>query len=267
MGSCEMSTGTVHLSVGGAVARVTLSNPGRYNAMSLSMWQALHETILAINDRPDIRVVLLRGDGDKAFVSGADISEFEAQRSSPDSVRAHDRVVDEAETALRDCAKPVVACIHGVCMGGGMAVALSCDLRYCARNARFRMPAARLGLGYPGDAMRRMVDAIGAARVAEVFYTARTFDGIEAERIGLVHSAHGEAELDDAVEHIVSAIAENAPLTIRAAKLAIRHSVGDPNGQESDSVERAIRLCSESSDYAEGRRAFMEKRTPRFTGA
>ena len=261
-----MTTGTVHLNLDGAVARVTLSNPKRYNAMSLSMWQKLCDIIAAINDMQNIRVVLLRGDGAKSFVSGADISEFESQRGNPESVNAHDIIVERAETALIECAKPVIASIHGICMGGGMGIDLSCDLRYAARNANFRMSAARLGVGYGFQRMRRLVDMVGAARVAELFYTARTFDGIEAERIGLVHTAYEDAELDAVVEQTVAAIAENAPLTIRAAKLAIQYSLSDPRDRDIDRINHAIQLCSESSDYVEGRRAFMEKRRPRFTG-
>ncbi len=143
-----MTTGNVQLSLDGAVARVTISNPRRYNAMSLAMWKQLCDIIAAVNDMPDIGVVLLRGDGEKAFVSGADISEFETQRGDAESVVAHDLIVERAESALVECAKPVIACIHGICMGGGMGIALSCDLRYAARNAKFRMPAARLGVGY-----------------------------------------------------------------------------------------------------------------------
>lgn len=261
-----MTAGTVHLNLDGAVARVTLSNPKRYNAMSLAMWKQLGDIIAAIDDMQDVRVVLLRGDGAKAFVSGADISEFESQRGNPESVKAHDLVVDRAETAIIECAKPVIACIHGICMGGGMGIALSCDLRYAAKNASFRMPAARLGVGYAFQRMNHLVDMVGAARVAELFYTARTFDGIEAERIGLVHSAYEDAELDEVVERTLSAIVENAPLTIRAAKLAIRYSLFDPQDRDADRINRAIQLCIESADYVEGRRAFMEKRRPRFAG-
>ncbi len=258
--------GTVRLAVDGAVARITLSNPARYNAMSLAMWISLADSVATINADPNVRVALLQGQGEKAFVSGADISEFEHHRNSADAVQRYDEAVAHAITALTECPIPVVARIHGVCMGGGMSLALSCDLRYSTRSARFRMPAARLGLGYSAQGMRRMVEILGVARAAEVFYTARTFDGSEAERIGFVHSAYEDAKLDEAVEHTVAAIAENAPLTIRAAKLAIRHSLPPPDKQHARSINLAVQTCAQSADYVEGCRAFMEKRPPRFNG-
>jgi enoyl-CoA hydratase/carnithine racemase len=257
--------GTVRLAIDGAVARITLSNPARYNAMSLAMWISLAESVATINADSNVRVVLLQGEGEKAFVSGADISEFENNRNSADAVRRYDEAVVGAVTALMECPIPVVARIRGVCMGGGMSLASSCDLRYSTRGARFRMPAARLGLGYSAQGMRRMVEILGA-RAADIFYTARIFDGSEAERIGFVHAAYEDAKLDEAVELTVAAIAENAPLTLRAAKLAIRHALPSTDEQHVRSIEQAVEACFESADYVEGRRAFMEKRPPRFTG-
>jgi enoyl-CoA hydratase/carnithine racemase len=262
----NMRVGTVHLAVDGAVARITLSNPSRYNAMSLAMWISLADSVATINADPNVRVVLLQGEGEKGFVSGADISEFENRRNSTVAVKSYDEAVAGAITTLTECPIPVVARIHGVCMGGGMSLASACDLRYSARSARFRMPAARLGLGYSAQGMRRMVEILGAARAADIFYTARSFDGVEAERIGFVHAAYDDAKLDEAVEHTVVAIVENAPLTIRTAKLAIRHSLPSPDEQHVRSIDLAVQTCFESADYVEGRQAFMEKRPPRFIG-
>lgn len=250
----------------GAVARITLSNPTKYNAMTLSMWTAVTDILADLDATPDVRVVMLRGEGDKAFVSGADISEFATRRGEPEAIAAYDLAVDRAQAALINCAVPVVACIRGLCIGGGMGLALSCDLRYAARSTKFRMPATRLGLGYSFYGVNRMVDVIGAARAAEVFYTAGVFDGVEAERIGFVQRAFADAEFDASVEKIVADIADNAPLSIRAAKLAIRTVLSDAPERDMSSIDRAVRVCAESADYAEGRRAFMEKRMPRFTG-
>jgi len=260
-----MSSGTIKLQVDGPVARVSVSNPARYNAMSLSMWNALADTVDTLSAAQDVRVVLLRGEGAKAFVSGADISEFEAQRSNPEAVKAYDEAVHRAQTALAQCAKPVVALIHGVCMGGGIGLAMSCDLRYASYTARFRMPAARMGLGYDPRGMRRLVELAGTAAVADIFYPARHFDGIEAQRLGFVQQSFSEEMLDAEVEKTVAMIAQNAPLTIAAAKLAIR-AAASGDAEETAAAGQAVQGCFDSFDYREGRAAFAEKRAPRFRG-
>lgn len=259
--------GEVRLQIRDGVAHIELHNPHRYNAMSLAMWRGLADIVAALENDTSARVLLLRGAGSKAFVSGADISEFGELRNSPEQVAAYGAAVHAAQYALSACSKPVVACIHGVCMGGGIGLALACDLRYCADDARFRMPAARLGLGYDLDGTRRMADIVGPARTAEMIFTARTFDGREAERIGLVHKSHAPAQLDEEVARIVADVALNAPLTLKAAKLSIRHLLGDPAARDTAEIERATQACFDSNDYKEGQQAFREKRPPRFTGA
>jgi enoyl-CoA hydratase/carnithine racemase len=258
--------GQVTLQHDGPVARISIDNPDRYNAMSLSMWNELGDTVAALDQDANVRVLLLRGTGERAFVSGADISQFESQRNNPDNNARYNAAIEYAQLGLTNCSKPVVACIHGVCMGGGIGLALSCDLRYSAKNARFRMPAARIGLGYGFKGVSRMIDVIGAPRTAEIFYTARIFDGTEAQRIGLVHQAYDATELDAAVEEVLQQIAANAPLTIHAAKQAIKQALTDPDLRDLESVEKAVKACFDSADYIEGRRAFMEKRTAKFTG-
>jgi enoyl-CoA hydratase/carnithine racemase len=262
-----MSKGTILLQEDGAIARVTLSNPQRYNAMSYSMWRQLADIVARLDANPAIRVILLRGEGSKAFASGADISEFGELRNNPDTVRLYDEAVHAAQSALIACAKPVVARIEGVCMGGGIGLAISCDLRYASKSARFRMPAARLGLGYGFEGMRRLVDFLGPGRAAEIFYTAETFDGNEAARIGMVERALDDADLDAAVERTVAAIAANAPLTVKAAKRAIRDILRDPQDRDLEAVQADVQACFDSADYVEGRNAFAEKRMPRFTGS
>ncbi len=256
--------GQVTLQSDRPIARITLSNTARHNAMSLSMWRELARLLQEIDTDPGIHVICLRGDGDRAFVSGADISEFESKYASEDGGAQYDLVVNTAQGLLSNCGKPAVACIHGICYGGGMGLALACDLRYCATTARFCMPAGRLGLGYAYAYTKRMVDVLGVARAAELICTARVIDGVEAERIGLVHSAHDD--VDAHVEEVLGLIAQNAPLTLKAAKLALRASVASPAGQELGAVDAAVRACFASEDYIEGRRAFAEKRAPRFTG-
>jgi len=258
--------GTVRVERDGAIAHVVLSNPARYNAMSLAMWHGLADALDTLNADAGVRVIALRGDGERAFVSGADISEFGEQRSDPRGVALYDEAVARAQRTLADTAKPTIACIRGVCMGGGIGLALACDLRIATANARFRMPAARLGLGYALSGMQRMVGQIGAAAATELFYLARTFDGAEAMRVGLVHRTYAPDRFDDECARYLADIAGNAPLTLYAAKLAIREAQRPPGERDAETVDRAVRACFDSDDYREGRAAFAEKRPPRFTG-
>lgn len=256
--------GAVHHTVDAQVATIVLSNEQRMNAMSLSMWDGLADLLHALQEDPEVRVVVLRGAGERAFVSGADISEFDSQRSDPAGIANYDRAVDVAQTALANFPKPVIAAIGGVCYGGGLGIALACDIRYGAPGARFRMPAARLGLGYAMAGVQRMVDVVGASNASELFYTARVYSADEALRMGLLN-----AVAQDVFAHAQAAaalIAANAPLTIAAAKLAlqaVRSGRAEAAGPE---VARAVHACFQSQDYAEGRRAFAEKRPPQFSG-
>ena len=264
--------GTVRLQRDGPVARLTIDHPARLNAMSLVMWGQLADLVGEVGKDPELRVLLLRGSGTSAFVSGSDISGFDTQRNNPANVAAYAAAVERAQEALIASPVPSVACIQGVCMGGGIGLAVACDLRYSSRDARFRMPAARLGLAYSVKGVRRMVDVIGAAHAAEMFYTARTFDGSAAQQIGLVHHALDAADLDAAVEDVLQHIAANAPLTIRATKLAINAALGSVNACDPDRAINAINAinaasaCFDSADYIEGRRAFIARRVPQFSG-
>ncbi|SAL44311.1 short chain enoyl-CoA hydratase [Caballeronia cordobensis] len=258
--------GTVRIERDGAIAHVVLSNPARYNAMSLAMWRGLADALDTLGADAAVRVIALRGDGERAFVSGADISEFGEQRNDPRGVALYDEAVARAQRTLADTPKPTLACIRGVCMGGGIGLALACDLRIAAADTRFRMPAARLGLGYALAGMERVVGQIGAAAATELFYLARTFDGAEALRMGLVHRAYAPDRFDDECARYLADIAGNAPLTLHAAKLAIREAQRPPDERDEAAVDRAVRACFDSNDYREGRAAFAEKRPPRFTG-
>jgi len=258
--------GSIDLSIKQSVAHITLSSPERRNAMSFSMWQQLREIVARCTVDPEVRVLMLRGAGDIAFVSGADISEFESLRSGTEKVQAYDQAMLGAQKGLLDCPKPVVAAIHGYCIGGGIALALSCDLRYCSDDARFKLPAARLGLGYRPEGMQRVVEVVGAANAAEMLFTAHTFDGKKAEHIGLVHNCYPKADLDDRVTEIVGQIAANAPLTLKAAKMAISAAGANRQAGSMEAARQAASACFASEDYAEGKRAFAEKRAPIFKG-
>jgi enoyl-CoA hydratase/carnithine racemase len=250
----------------GPIAELRFDNPKKFNAMTLQMWLEFVAMVKDVAADPEARVLLLRGEGLKAFISGADIAEFDTNRSAASGSKAYDDAVAAAQQALVDCPFPVVAAIHGVCMGGGLGLVTNCDLRYGAHDAKYRMPAARLGLGYGFEGIEHMVHNIGAPRTAELFFTARTFDGHEAERIGLVHASHPAAELDARVEETVQQIAANAPLTVRLAKRAIRLATPQAPSAAREEIQRGRAECLNSADYAEGRRAFAEKRAPVFLG-
>jgi enoyl-CoA hydratase/carnithine racemase len=250
----------------GGIVTLRINNPRKFNAMSLTMWQDLGVIVAELCDDPSVRVLLLRGEGERAFISGADISEFESSRSAESGTEVYDRAVEGAQVALAQASFPVIACIHGVCMGGGLGLAMACDLRYCATNSRFRMPAANLGLGYGLAGIRQLVAALGGPRVADLFYTARTFDGEEAMRIGAVHTAFSPETLDAEVASLATAVAANAPLTLRLVKAAIRQAQWPVEDGDAD-IAAARARCMRSGDYVEGRLAFAEKRLPRFTGS
>ncbi|HZB90300.1 MAG TPA: enoyl-CoA hydratase, partial [Stellaceae bacterium] len=202
----------------GAIGWMMFNNPERRNAVSLDMWQAMPEILDAFERDPAIRVVVLRGAGDKAFISGADISQFEKQRSSPETIAEYDRIAERANLKLGEFRKPTIAMIHGFCIGGGVGVALQCDLRIAADNARFGVPAARLGLGYRWGGVKKLVDIVGPSFAKEIFFTARHFSAAEAQTMGLVNRVLPEAELEPYVRNYCALIAENAPLTIEAVK-------------------------------------------------
>jgi enoyl-CoA hydratase/carnithine racemase len=250
----------------GAIGWIVFSNPARYNAMTFEMWQGLPGAIAAFDADPEVRVVVFAGDGDKAFVSGADISQFEQTRASEDARTEYNRAVEAAYLAPVVAAKPVIAKIRGICMGGGLGLAAACDVRFGADDAVFRMPAARLGLGYSFTGIRRFVQVFGAANTADIFFSARKFDAKEALRMGFVSRVIAAAELDREVGTYCALMAENAPLSLISAKAAIREILKDPSARDLEALQRQIDACWSSEDYREGRTAFMEKRTPNFKG-
>ncbi len=250
----------------GALGWLIFDHPERRNAISAEMWEAIPGAAADLEADPEVRVVVMRGEGELAFVSGADISEFQSARTGAAAAADYDRTTARAFDALAGLSKPLLAMVHGFCIGGGMATALAADLRYAADDGLFAIPAARLGLGYHMAGLDALAQLVGPATAKEILFTARRYGADEALRLGLLNGVFPKAELEREVRAIASAIAGNAPLTLRSAKLTLRELARDPAGRDLAAVRGAIRACFESEDYREGVRAFLEKRTPRFAG-
>jgi enoyl-CoA hydratase/carnithine racemase len=262
----ELADGHVHVRTEGHVGWMIFDRPERHNALSVEMWGAITEGLDVLEDTSAVRAIVLRGSGEKAFISGADISQFEQRRSSASAREHYDSVSGIANRRLAHCPLPTIAMIRGYCIGGGLGVALNCDLRYAAHNARFAIPAARLGVGYHHTGLKRLVDKVGPAFAKEIFFLARHFTADEAAAMGLVNRVVPGADLEELVADACERIARNAPLTLRSVKTIVAELVRG-QGADLELCERTVDACFESADYVEGRRAFMEKRDPDFSGA
>jgi enoyl-CoA hydratase len=250
----------------GPIGRIIFNNPARHNAVSLEMWQALAQIMADFESDPAIRVIVVTGAGGKAFVSGADISEFKEKRNSVEAAEEYSRISEAGRKALADTLKPTIAMIRGYCIGGGMATAISCDLRIAAEGSKFGVPAAKLGLGYAYDGIKKLIDLVGPAYAREIFYTARQFTGEEALRMGVINQLVPDAELESYVKNYCDTIAGNAPLTVRSVKQIVREALKDESERDMALCTRVVEECFASEDYTEGRTAFMEKRRPVFKG-
>ena len=253
--------------VNDGIGWITFNAPEKRNAMSLDMWQGLGEILGKLQEEKSLRVLILKGAGDAAFVSGADISEFEDKRSSQRDRDAYEAAFDDALDKLANFAAPVVAMIRGYCIGGGLAIALNTDIRIATEHSKFGIPAAKLGLGYGFEAVKTLESIVGPSHAKDILFTARFLEAKEALSIGLVNFMVGSELLEQTVNEYANKIVSNAPLTIRAVKKTVGEVVKDPGQKNPAHIERMVNDCFLSADYQEGRRAFMEKRKPKFTGS
>jgi enoyl-CoA hydratase len=250
----------------GAVGHVIFNNPAKHNAVSLEMWQTAAKVIDGFAKDPEIRVLVVTGNGGKAFVSGADISKFESERSSEEAATKYNATSLAVYEALYHFGKPTIAKIRGYCIGGGMNVAACCDLRFCNEAAKFSIPAAQRALGYGFAPINRAAEIVGLSRTLEMIYTARQFTAAEALAMGLVNGVVADGELDQAVAATCAQIAGNAPLTIALAKATAREISKPPGERDHAKLAAMSKACFDSADYKEATKSFMEKRKPVFVG-
>ncbi len=262
----ELPTAKVLARVEDGVGWLTYNNPERRNALSFEMQVASALALRRFQEDDAVRVVVLRGAGDRAFVSGADISEFEKLRTTVEARERYDAAGRETGRAFAALEKPLIAMIRGYCLGGGLATALNADLRIASEGSTFGIPAGRLGVGYGFAGIKVLVDLVGPSHTSEILLTARRFTAAEAHHMGLIDQVTSVEELESTVRDLAGRMAENAPLTLRAAKFAIRQATKDPERRDLDRAKQFVEECFRSEDYVEGRRAFLEKRPPRFRG-
>jgi enoyl-CoA hydratase len=262
----EYANGKMLADVEAGIGVITFNQPDKRNAMSVEMWIGLAEILERFAADAAVKVVVLTGAGRKAFVSGADISQFDQLRGDADAQQDYDRMTATGRAALAAFVKPMIAEIRGFCLGGGLNIAMQADIRIAAQDAQFGAPAAKIGNVYGLEMARKLVSLIGPAQARLLLYTGDRIDAAEAGRIGLVNRVVAEDLLTDTVKEIARAIASTAPLSVLAHKVVINEAVRDAGERDMQLLQTALKACLDSDDYREGRSAFMEKRPPRFVG-
>ena len=261
-----LAEGKILLDIADGIGTITFNNPEKRNAMSLAMWEALGDALAVLRDDPAVHVVVLMGAGGKAFVSGADISQFEKERHDAASAEIYAGRSNAGREALAAFPKPTIACITGFCIGGGLQLAMLADMRFAAEGSQFGIPAAKLGLAYGYDGLRNLVSLVGPSWARFLMFTGMRIDAAEALRIGLIERVYPVSEVMNATLTVARTIAENAPLAVQAARLTIGELLKDPDQRDMAGIKQISTACMNSADFREGRQAFMEKRAPRFNG-
>lgn len=250
----------------GMIGRIIFNNPERHNAVSLAMWQSAGEMLSDFLNDDEVRVIVLSGAGGKAFVSGADISKFDSERATHEAVLKYNAKTTEVYDGVHQATKPTIALIQGHCIGGGLGLAVACDLRFCTERSKFGLPAAKLGLGYPYAGLKRLSDVVGPGYAKEITFSGAIYDSSTAKDMRLVNRILPDDELEEFVLDYARTIANNAPLTVRAMKNIYNNIYREPEERDLDACQAMVNQCFASEDYIEGRTAFMEKRKPAFSG-
>tara|TARA_Y100001970_G_scaffold294368_1_gene451860 strand:+ start:49541 stop:50347 length:807 start_codon:yes stop_codon:yes gene_type:complete len=262
----DTSTEKLKASIDGPIALITFNKPSKHNAICTEMWRSLSRTIEIFENNHEVRVIILKGAGNRSFVSGADISEFENTRTGPEAVASYDQLSEGATDQVYECNKPTIAMINGYCMGGGLGIAVACDLRIASNKSLFSIPAAKLGLGYRAKSLSRLINLVGPSFAREIMITANKFDGNNALQMGLINRLLPEEELMSYTLDCAKNISINAPLTIFAARQAIKSFVDQNSPKNLSYLDELVNNCFSSNDYNEGRDAFRNKKEPKFQG-
>ncbi|HET7887359.1 MAG TPA: enoyl-CoA hydratase [Bradyrhizobium sp.] len=262
----SFADGKILKSITEGVGIITFNNPGKRNAMSIEMWEGLGAALIELRDDDSVRVVILTGAGDKAFMSGADISQFEKNRRDAKANEEYNRKSDAQRALLADYPKPTISCIRGFCLGGGMQIAMLTDMRFASENSQFGIPAAKLGIAYGFEGLRHLVSLVGPSWARLILYTGMRIDSAEALRIGLVDRVMADRKLWEETLEIARTISGNAPLAVKAAKITIAQVLKDKDERDMAAIKAIGTACMDSEDFREGRQAFMEKRKPQFKG-
>lgn len=262
----KLATQRMQARIENGIGWMIFNNPARHNALSLEMWQAMGDILQHYAENDAVRVVVMRGAGGKAFVSGADISEFETKRNNASQEEEYAKIAGRATSRLNKISKPLIALIEGYCIGGGLATALAADIRMATPESTFGIPAAKLGLGYGYEGLAKLARIVGPSHARDIMFSARFFDAAEAQRMGLVNHIYSSDEIEHACVDYAALVAANAPLTVAAAKAAINAWESGSKTEALEAVRKQVDVCFNSEDYKEGQRAFKDKRSPVFMG-
>ena len=254
--SLELSTQRMQAHIADGIGWMTFNNPARHNALSLEMWQGIGDILEHFAGNDEVRVIIMRGAGGKAFVSGADISEFDEKRANSEQRESYGQIAGRATHWLSKIEKPLIALIEGYCIGGGLATALSADIRFATPDSRFGIPAAKLGLGYEYEGLAKLARLVGPSNARDIMFSARFMPAIEAKEMGIVNFIHEREEIEKVCMEYAFNIAANA---------AVNAWERDSRAEEVNQVRAMVDACFNSEDYKEGRKAFAAKRKPTFS--